>query len=520
MGRGWFKRGGMLQRPLFAAAPSRALVWIVLGVLAFRLVGLFLSPMNLHGDEAQYWSWSRQLEFGYFSKPPLIAWVIAATTWLFGDSEQAVRIAAPIAHALGALAIGAVAARLAMPAWRNVAALGAGLAYFLMPGVWLSSGVMSTDALMLPLWALALWFLLRFEESPVWARAIPLGIAVGLGFLAKYAMIYFVIGLLVAVLIRPALRTALVRPAGVLAGLIAGAIVAPNLIWNAANDFATVGHTAANANWGGPLFRPGKLIEFWGDQLGMFGPLLVLYVILFLAGWRRLDPADQRTALFLLAFIVPVFVVVSVQAFISRAHGNWAAGMYVGLSVLTGLALTWVGRRGLFRAGIILNALVGMLFMAVAVLPALADGLGLGNAFKRARGWDETTRAVAEAAGEAGYVSVLADNRLLFHALEFYSRRSLPLSMWQAEYPAAMSHAEARFPLSHGTLGPVLILNERMDEIGRLKADFASMELVGRLRIPLGGGRWREIDLYRGEGFAPSPRVPADTEAVAFSPGR
>ena len=31
-------------------------------------------------DEAQYWTWSRELAFGYFSKPPMIAWLIRVST--------------------------------------------------------------------------------------------------------------------------------------------------------------------------------------------------------------------------------------------------------------------------------------------------------------------------------------------------------------------------------------------------------------------------------------------------------
>ncbi|MEL6687001.1 MAG: glycosyltransferase family 39 protein, partial [Pseudomonadota bacterium] len=67
-------------------------------LLVFRLVILALNPLGLHGDEAQYWAWSQDLAFGYYSKPPLIAWIIAATTSVFGDAEWAVRLASPWLH--------------------------------------------------------------------------------------------------------------------------------------------------------------------------------------------------------------------------------------------------------------------------------------------------------------------------------------------------------------------------------------------------------------------------------------
>ena len=45
-----------------------------------RIYILFVSPIELSVDEAQYWHWSQNLDFGYFTKPPLIAWTIGLST--------------------------------------------------------------------------------------------------------------------------------------------------------------------------------------------------------------------------------------------------------------------------------------------------------------------------------------------------------------------------------------------------------------------------------------------------------
>lgn len=49
---------------------------LLLLIAAFRLVALAANATDLFMDEAQYWAWSRDLALGYFSKPPLIAWII------------------------------------------------------------------------------------------------------------------------------------------------------------------------------------------------------------------------------------------------------------------------------------------------------------------------------------------------------------------------------------------------------------------------------------------------------------
>ena len=39
---------------------------------------------DLCGDEAEYWAWSRRLAWSYYSRGPLIAWLIRLATELLG----------------------------------------------------------------------------------------------------------------------------------------------------------------------------------------------------------------------------------------------------------------------------------------------------------------------------------------------------------------------------------------------------------------------------------------------------
>src|SRR5262249_18463378 len=42
-------------------------------------------PLDLSGDEAHYWEWSRHLDWSYYSKGPLVAYVIAGGRALLGQ---------------------------------------------------------------------------------------------------------------------------------------------------------------------------------------------------------------------------------------------------------------------------------------------------------------------------------------------------------------------------------------------------------------------------------------------------
>src|ERR1700741_3441861 len=89
--------------------------WMLVGVAAItalRLLWLALQPADLFPDEAQYWVWSQNLALGYYSKPPLVAWLIALTTGLLGNSEFAVRLSAPFLHAGAAVLVYGIGSQL------------------------------------------------------------------------------------------------------------------------------------------------------------------------------------------------------------------------------------------------------------------------------------------------------------------------------------------------------------------------------------------------------------------------
>lgn len=261
-----------MSSPREATSEQPWLVWtvaVLTGLAILRLVALHFNATDLYTDEAQYWSWSRELALGYYSKPPLLAAIIAATVGVCGDGEACVRSSSLLFHTATALIVFALGRAL----YEARVGFWSAIVYATLPAVSLSSGIISTDAPLLTAWALSLFSLHRISTAPSIAWAAILGLAIGVGLNAKYAMAYFVVcaGLYVAV--APAVGRPRVRELAV-ALTLALALIAPNLVWNAQNSFATFTHTADNAGWHGSLFHPDKAAEFVAAQFGVFGPIL------------------------------------------------------------------------------------------------------------------------------------------------------------------------------------------------------------------------------------------------------
>ncbi len=499
--------------PARAAFDRATLAFIGVLVIAtwLRIEALRVSPIGLGVDEAQYWLWSRTLEWGYFTKPPLVAWVIAATTALFGDAEWAVRLGAPLAHALSASAI-FLLGRSMYGAWPGFAA---GLGWLLLPGIFLSSNIISTDAVLLPCWAIALFALWRLMTTRAWLWALVMGLAVGVGVLAKYAMLYFVLCTACAAWWMPPVRAALGQGRAALAALVAAALVAPNILWNVSNGFATARHTAANARFDATdLFNFDELFEFLGGQAGIIGPLLFLALIgIGWRAWRRSAGLSDQDK-FLAAFILPPFLFVSLIAFISRANANWVAVAYPAVVIwVTGTLFASVAGRRFLAAATIINALMGAAFMALAIDPDFSSRF---KGVRTTRAWEETAREIAQRAaaqpGEPPFTAVMVDDRDLFFELTYYWRHARragaplpPLRMWRLREDAGNS-AEATDPMREAEGGRVLVVHLRPDYMPFVAGDFTVFRTVEHLTVPLGGGHNRELEISVGEGFAPAPR--------------
>lgn len=501
----------------------RRLVLLTLGLTILRLGVLFVTPLELYPDEAQYWLWSRDLAFGYFSKPPMLTWLIGLTTGIGGDAEPWVRISSPLLHALTGLVLFKVGQRL----FDDRTAFWGGVLYLLMPGVQLSAGIASTDAPLLFFGSLGLWAYVRLQQQPSIQPALFAGLAFGCAFLSKYAALYLLLGVALHLLWSPSSRSAWTpaRVAAAVAGFLA--VAAPNIIWNALNDFSTVTHTAANADWHlSDLLHPLEAIEFLVSQTMVLGPVPLAAILI--GGVRILmgrQPTPEPDKL-LLAFVAPPLILVFVQAFLSRANANWAAVAYAPAVILAAAwLLRWSARRWLV-GGVAFQAVIAALVLVLAAWPALADRIGLSGSFKRVRGWEVGADMIVDAAEQMGPGTVIAvDDRFLYNSLAYYERDRLAradgpeLTMWVRE-AHAQNQAEAVDPLTPDLGARVLLASIEARFRPEFAADFAHFGGWTDISLELDPTRTRDLAIGLGEGFAPRPRDPVTGEPEPIIPTR
>ena len=156
--------------------------------LVFKILAISFTQHDLFGDEAQYWLWSKNLDFGYYSKPPLLSWFVFLFCFLFGDNFFVIKIIPIFFYILSSYLIYLIAYKL----WKNKElAFLASVTFFLMPAVSFSSFILSTDVLLIFFWNMSLFQLLNLLNKARTVNFVLLGLFLGLAFLSKYAAVYF-----------------------------------------------------------------------------------------------------------------------------------------------------------------------------------------------------------------------------------------------------------------------------------------------------------------------------------------
>ena len=347
------------ENSIILKAPVVLLTLVIITLI--RVYTLFVSPIELSVDEAQYWHWSQNLDFGYFTKPPFIAWTIGLSTKIFGNEEWAVRLFSPIMHFFISIILWITA----KSAFGLKAGRIAALLWIFTPAASLGSFIISTDTPLLLFWSLAILFIFKIFKDDSYISASFGGVCLGLAFLSKYAALYFFVLLIFWWSIFDKGKALSLKK--LLLVLISSFVVAaPNLYWNYSNDFVTVGHTISNANLSEITINYTNVIDFLSSQLLVFGPLIfLLYLFIIINSFFR----DQKLSL-LAMLSLPIITLIIVQSFLKIANPNWAVTAYISATLMiSAYAIIQKHKvlRLLTKFGLLINFALSLLILKITL---------------------------------------------------------------------------------------------------------------------------------------------------------
>lgn len=336
---------------------------LIVCVSVLRLTYLALwCPLDLSPDEAYYWDWSRQLDWSYHSKGPLVAWLIRLSCECFGNTMLAVRLPAVICGGFLLLGVFTLTREVYQS---DRLAFGVVALALTLPIIAAGSLLMTIDAPFTCAWIWATVFAYRavFGSAP-WAW-VASGLCIMAGLLAKHTMVLWPASFMLFLCATPELRGHLRRPGWWIMNGIGALGAVPIVVWNLMNGWVTLTHTRYHAgidddvmvSWIGPL-------RYVGAQLGVL--LGFWFVVWVIAMWQHRPTVESRPAFrFLWWMSAPTFAFFGLFAFKNGGgQANWPAVAY-----MTGMVLAagWLADQSkrIVRFLVLGFAAVGLLLTVV-----------------------------------------------------------------------------------------------------------------------------------------------------------
>jgi hypothetical protein len=243
--------------------------WVVINLIQSAVVGL--DP-----DEAYYWIYAHQLDWGYFDHPPVIALLI----WLGGKiagGALGVRLLMPLLSAATFLILWDLAGR---PRQKDQIVFLA-LLYAAMPLLQIYAFVATPDVPLLFFAALFFWSYQYFRQQPGLWRSLLWGTVMAALMYSKYH------GAVLILLTVFSNRSLWLQPWFYLAGIFALLLFFPHLYWQYTHDYPSFRYHLSGRD---DPYELKHTLNYLLNQLLIFSPLLFPFIIRTL--WKR-KPQDQ-----------------------------------------------------------------------------------------------------------------------------------------------------------------------------------------------------------------------------------
>ena len=511
--------------------PARCRLILALALSLGFLANVFYltnnCPIDLSGDEAHYWDWSRRLDICYYSKGPVIAWIIRASCAIFGDNMPAVRFPALVLGVGTSLTTYFVTLRLFRS---DRLALGAVLLSACVPLFIAGSILMTIDSPMFLAWGLATLFaaIALFDpKRPRWPW-IAMGLSIGFGALAKYGALLWLPSLLMFLLIDREGRRLLRSPWPWVMVAITLVCLTPCIIWNAQHDWVSLRHVATSTG-AGPSRFSFSTHELLASQIGVLGPpMFVLMVAAIAYAVRRRDDPNRRQMLFLTSIGLTFLAFNVLDSFVAKIQVNWPAPAYFTLTILTAYFISRANWRR-WRGWVYATILVGMATMILSrsetglmrllkpVARVVKFDLSNADPLERVRGWRVLGQAIDEQRTVLGAdqpTFILCDDYQQTALASFYARGQPPTYCAGPYFGKRLSQYDI-WPDRRLNNNPAL-LGKNVVYVGKggalpkeVENAFDRTERLPPIPIMVAGVEVRSLKLWRCYGFKGFRPLPA-----------
>jgi hypothetical protein len=347
-------------------------IWGILNLLQARF-----TPLN--NDEAYYWMYSKQLAWGYFDHPPMIALMIRIGYFFF-HNELGVRLIVALSQLLAFSIIWLLIGKEQRKRKGNI------LLFFmvaaLLPVCNIYGFISTPDAPLILFSAIFLLCYKRFLEDESWQNTLFLGISIAALMYSKYHG-----GLLIVLVIlsNPGL---LKKIKFYIAAFLSLLLFFPHLLWQYSNGFPSVRyHLVERVSSFNPIHVP----EYLASQLFFHNPYILVVLIWIMIKVRPKNLFDKALYFIIAGFFIFFFI----SSFRYRVEAQWTALISIPMMIIL---INNVEYKSWIRAGLKWVAIILFPLFLLARLACMVDFLPVSyfkNEFHKKKQWSRDISTLA-----------------------------------------------------------------------------------------------------------------------------
>ncbi len=291
----------------------------ILGIFFINVLQAVFTPVLK--DEAYYWRWAQNLDWGYFDHPPMVAFIIKLGSYLFSGT-LGIRFITIILNILMIFVVWALVSdshkKQKNTEWIFFSILLA------MPFFHIYGFITTPDAPLLFFSALYLLALKRIDEDNNLRNVIFFALSAALLIYTKY---FGGIVILISILVKPNL---LKKKTTYIAGILSAVLLIPYIYWLYNNDFITLNYHLFQRKSIG-YFRPKFVFGYLFGTFGVLNPGLVL--VLFYQIIKKKIPVSNNNT-FMTRMFIGYLLFFFLYSFRSWIEAHWVAFVTIPMTIL------------------------------------------------------------------------------------------------------------------------------------------------------------------------------------------
>lgn len=369
---------------------DKILPWTLMAFLIMTHL-LVILGIELAHDEAYYWLYSKNLDWGYFDHPPMVAWIIKTTSWLGGE------VGVRLGFLAGLVASGFLLQSLIPQENRWLWWLGLNI----FPLISFSGLFALPDGALVFFSAFWIWALKYSLDRDNLKGALIIALATALLFYSKYHGIFYLIATIIA------LPHLVLKKNFWISAFVALILYAPHIHWQWAHEFSTfryhfIERPKIGIGWKQPL-------EFLGVNFIIVGLLVAPH--LWSLFFKRVATNSFEKSLKAMTCFILLFFLYSTLS--KKMEANWTVAAGLSFLLFVCLKRNSLKQSSFFKAMGLLSLSIVLAAKIILVFPRLTSIKRVGEF----HGWRSWAQSIASNNPDC----LIAANRYQYAAkLSFY----------------------------------------------------------------------------------------------------